>query len=117
MKTTQLFAAIALTLAASGAAWAQEATYEYPQAVTAGKSRSQVQDELVAARADGSIKAYSKSYNPLAMAKSELSRAQVKNEAKTALAVALVGEDSGSFALSHPQRTREAAPVYAHGGK
>jgi hypothetical protein len=41
-------------------------------------TRAQVQAELAAARADGSIKAWSISYNPLAMAKSNLSREAVK---------------------------------------
>jgi hypothetical protein len=83
MKTSHLIAALAVSFAASGAALAQEATYEYPQATVSAKTRAQVQAELFAARADGSIKAWSISYNPLALAKSELSREAVKAQLAT----------------------------------
>jgi hypothetical protein len=117
MKTTPVFAAIAITLAASGAAMAQEATYEYPQATTSSVSRAQVQAELAAARADGSIKAWSISYNPLALAKSELSREAVKAQRHAGLSNAVVGEDSGSFALSRQQPTRSMGALFALGAK
>ena len=61
MKTSTLFAAVALTLAASGAAVAQEATYEYPQATAsmtskaAQTTRAAVVAALKQARADGSV--------------------------------------------------------------
>lgn len=115
MKTTHLVAALAVSFAASGAALAQEATYEYPQANVSTLTRAQVQAELFAARADGSIKAWSTTYNPLALAKSERSRDAVKSERHTGLSDAVVGEDSGSFALSHPKAVRNAPAVLALG--
>ena len=117
MKTTRLLALLSLSLAATGAAFAQEATYDYPQPIAAGKTRDQVQNELFAARADGSIKVWSTSYNPLAVAKSLKSRDQVKAERDPAYAATYNGEDSGSFALSRQPRNREAAPMYAHSAK
>lgn len=47
-------AATLLALAATPAA-AQEATYEYPQPTVVAKSRAEVQAELAAARADGTL--------------------------------------------------------------
>ena len=54
MKTQSIIAAAILSI--SGAAFAQgEATYEYPQAVSASKSRAEVQAEARQARAAGQI--------------------------------------------------------------
>lgn len=117
MKTTHLIAALAVSFAVSGVALAQEATYEYPQAATSTMTRAQVQAELAAARADGSIKAWSISYNPLALAKSELSREAVKAQRHAGLSDAVIGEDSGSFALSHQKPARTAPAVFALGTK
>ena len=117
MKTTHLIAALAVSFAASGAALAQEATYDYPQATTSSVTRAQVQAELAAARADGSIKAWSISYNPLALAKSELSREAVKAQRHAGLSDAVVGEDSGSFALSRQQPARSMGALFALGAK
>ena len=115
MKTSTLVAALAVSIAASGAAFAQEATYDYPQPVVSTKTRAQVQSELFAARADGSIKAWSISYNPLALARSERSRDSVKAESGSAIAHAVIAEDSGSFLLSRQQPSRPAAAVLALG--
>ncbi len=112
MNRTTLIAALVATFAATGA-MAQEATYEYPQAVESAKTRAQVLTELATARADGSIKAWSKSYNPLAMAQSTLSREAVKAQRQAGLASAVLGEDSGSFALSQPSSGRTAPAVVA----
>ena len=54
MKTQSIIAAAVLSI--TGAAFAQgEATYEYPQAVSASKSRVEVQNEARQARAAGQI--------------------------------------------------------------
>ena len=54
MKTQSIIAAAILSI--TGAAFAQgEATYEYPQAVSSAKSRTDVQSELRQARAAGQI--------------------------------------------------------------
>lgn len=115
MKTSTIIAALAVSIAASGAAFAQEATYDYPQPVVSTKTRAQVQSELFAARADGSSKVWSISYNPLALAKSERSRDSVKAESGSAMAHAVIAEDSGSFLLSRQQPSRAAAAVFALG--
>ncbi len=114
MKRTTLIAALVATFAATGA-MAQEATYDYPQAAVSTKTRAEVLTELATARADGSIKAWSISYNPLAMAQSTLSREAVKADRHAALDHAMVGEDSGSFALSQHQPARPAPAAFALG--
>ncbi|MCC6246328.1 MAG: DUF4148 domain-containing protein [Rubrivivax sp.] len=116
-KLTQVFATatIAAIGFAAAPAFAQEATYEYPQAATSAVTRAQVQAELFQARADGSIRAWSTSYNPLALAKSLKSREVVRAEllaSDRATVSAMTGEDSGSFALSR-QPLRAAGTVLA----
>ena len=64
-----------------------------------------------------SIKAWSTTYNPLAMARSEKSRDQVRAERRADAAPAYTGEDSGSFALSRQLPARQAAAVYAYRAK
>ncbi len=104
-----------LSLIAAGAALADDITPDNTatQVFATTKSRTQVQSELFAARADGSIKVWSTSYNPLALAKSEKSRAEVRDVHAADHAAAWYGEDSGSFVLAHTQPVRVAAPVYA----
>lgn len=108
-----------LSLAAAGAAFADDITPDNTatQVFSVTKTRAQVQAELFAARADGSIKVWSTSYNPLALAKSEKTRAEVIAEVRTDRsadhASTWYGEDSGSFALSRTPASRVAAPVYA----
>jgi hypothetical protein len=121
-KTLRQFAYPLVTVLALGAAFAAHA--ESPtiddsatQVWASTKTRAQVQAELFAARADGSTKFYSISYNPLALAKSTATREEVK----AAVAVAriegtldvLTGEDSGSFYLASLQRSREAGRILA----
>src|SRR5688572_18007203 len=56
MKTsTTLLAALSLSFAAAGSAFAQEATYELPQAAASSVSRADVLAELKQARADGTL--------------------------------------------------------------
>lgn len=55
MKTTTLIAAIAVTLAASASAMAQEATYDYPQPAASQKTRAEVVAELRQAAANGTL--------------------------------------------------------------
>ena len=68
------------------------------------KTRAQVQAELFQARADGSIKVWSTSYNHMAAVKSVRARADVQAEAVAAnlngTDSAWYGEDSGSFELA-----------------
>lgn len=106
MKTPAILATLALSFA--GAAFAQEASYDYPMVATSSKTRAEVQAELFAARADGSIKVWSTSYNPLTVARSLTTRDAVKAERVNSPLQALYGEDSGSFALSAPMRPAPA---------
>ena len=111
-----------LSLAAAGAAFADDITPDTTatQVFTTTKTRAQVQAELFAARADGSIKVWSTSYNPLALARSEKTREQVTAEQRAErdadYAATWYGEDSGSFALARTPAPRVAGPVYAANG-
>lgn len=104
-----------LSLAAAGAAFADDITPDTTasQVFTTTKSRAQVQSELFAARADGSIKVWSTSYNPLTVAKSVKTRDEVRATRDSAYNSTWYGEDSGSFALNRVAPAREAAPLYA----
>lgn len=115
MNRKTLAAAFVATFAASGAALADGASYDYPTATVSGKTRADVQKELFAARADGSVKVWSTTYNPLTVAKSLKTRDEVKAERSDARVQAFYGEDSGSFALSAP--AAQAAPLLAKAAK
>lgn len=110
-------AAVATLGLAGSAAFAQEATYELPLPATSQTTRAQVLAELAQARRDGSINVWSISYNPLAAAKSLKTRAEVQAQVQGAQAqaemAALIGEDSGSFALSRQALPRDAGRVLA----
>lgn len=114
-----VFPAVAvLSLAAAGTAFAGT-TYHGDAAVISPVAqstvtRAQVQAELVQARADGSLKFWSSSYNPFAAVKSVKSRAEVRAEAVAARNADLgYGEDSGSFALATQPASTQAGEVYA----
>jgi hypothetical protein len=101
------------SLVAASAAFADDITPDPTAQALSLKSRAQVQAELYRARADGTIKVWSTSYNPLAVAKSLRSRDEVKAERSWAYDVAFYGEDSGSFALSRQQPARAAPSLFA----
>ncbi len=85
MNTRHLIAAIALTfVAASGAAVAQEAIYEYPQALKSQTTRAAVLAELQAARADGTLQVHERSFHQEPRFVSQTSRDRVRAEARTA---------------------------------
>ena len=76
-KLTQVLATAAIAalgFATLTSAQAQEATPDYPLAVTSTLSRAQVQAELAQAKRDGSTRVWSTSYNHIAAAKSLKSR-------------------------------------------
>jgi transcriptional regulator GlxA family with amidase domain len=111
-----------MSLAAAVAAHAESPTVDNSasQVWNQTKTRAQVQAELVAARADGSIKAWSTSYNPLAMnlnVQPTKTRAQMHATAMADRAAnysaTWFGEDSGSFELARAKPAREAGPVLA----
>jgi hypothetical protein len=81
------------------------------------KTRPQVQAELFQARADGSIRVHSISYNPLAVARSLRTRAEVHAEAvaanRSGADQAWFGEDSGSFELARLAPRRNGGRVVA----
>ena len=72
------------------------------------KTRAQVVDEREQAKRDGSIKAWSTSYNPLALAKSVKTRSEVVAQLEAAKAsgelTAFTSEDSGSAYLARAAR-------------
>lgn len=112
-------AVAALSLAAALAAHAETPTVDNTatQVWSQTKTRDQVRAELAQARADGSIKVWSTSYNPLTVARTEKTRDQVKAELKAArdadYAAAMYGEDSGSFYLAQVRPARSVGPVLA----
>jgi Domain of unknown function (DUF4148) len=91
MNTTKLIAALALSFAASGAALAQEATYEYPQVSTSTVTRAQVIAELQQARLDGSYGVTERDTYKPAVFIAQRSRADVRAEA---MAAAATGEQN-----------------------
>jgi hypothetical protein len=117
MNATRSLSALALLIAVSGAALADDPTPDtYRDMAPSGKTRAEVQAELQQARLDGSIKVWSNQYNPLTVAKSLRSREAVRAEVIAARNAgelnALNGEDSGSAYLA-AQGSRAAAPLLA----
>lgn len=113
MKKSSLLVALTLGVALVGAAYADDPTIDDTHLVKSTKSRAQVAEELAQAKRDGSIKAWSTSYNPLALAKSVKTRNEVVAELKAAQASgelsAFTSEDSGSAYLA--RATRPGAPT------
>jgi hypothetical protein len=99
---------VALALAAAGAAYAESPTIDNYLHVQSTKTRTEVATELAQAKRDGSIKAWSTSYNPLALMKSTKTRTEVVAELKAAQTSgelsALTSEDSGSAYLARAAR-------------
>lgn len=121
-KSLRQYAYPIVTLLALGAAFAAHAESPTPddsatQVWASTKTRAQVQAELFTARADGTTKMHSISYNPLAVAKSTATREEVKAAVNVARAQGtldvLAGEDSGSFYLASLPRSREAGRILA----
>jgi hypothetical protein len=99
---TRFIAAAAFGIATSGAAFAQEATYEYPQALSAVVSRSAVQAEAVQALASRSLRGTDAGYNVLKSSPVTLSRAEVKADLMAALAhgdIQRLTAESNAFSL------------------
>jgi hypothetical protein len=122
MNKLNLFAypaIVVLSLVAAVAAHAESPTVDdsATQVWKQTKTRAQVQAELAQARTDGSIKFTSITYNPLALAKSEKTRAavhaEVLAERAANYAAAMYGEDSGSFYLAQAKPVREAGRMLA----
>jgi len=112
MKTSTLIAAITVSFAAAGTAFAQEATYDLPQPVSSSLSRAQVQAELAQARADGRQLVTEAGYQERAPFASQLSRAEVRAETLAAIASGEVqrlnGEHNG-FSVTTPGATPQVA--------
>jgi hypothetical protein len=110
MKTSTLIAAVALTFAAAGSAFAQDATDNVPLPAVSELSRAEVIADLNQARADGQLIANDVELNAAAPFISERTRAAVRTEVRQALGSeglrVLSGERAGFEALSP-----------AHGGK
>ena len=85
MKTTHLFTAIALTIAAaSGPVLAQEASYEYPQVATSQTTRDAVLADLKLARAEGTLQGGEAGLVQAARFMAQRSRDGVRAEAQQA---------------------------------
>lgn len=116
-------ASAALSLAAAVSAHAESPTVDdtAAQVWSQTKTRDQVRSELLQARADGTTRVWSISYNPLRQAKSLKARDQVRAELLAQRAAEsgnpIVGEDSGSFYLAQQKPAREAGPVLARTGR
>ncbi len=110
MKKSSLVVALTLGVALVGAAYADDPTPDNYLQGASTKSRDQVAQELAQAKRDGSIKAWSTSYNPLALAKSVKTRDEVVAELKAAQASgelsAMTSEDSGSAYLARAAAAR-----------
>jgi hypothetical protein len=110
MKKSSLVVALTLGVALVGAAYADDPTPDTYLQGASTKSRDQVAQELAQAKRDGSIKAWSTSYNPLALAKSVKTRDEVVAELKAAQASgelgAMTSEDSGSAYLARATAPR-----------
>jgi len=109
MNRIASLAAIALSFAAAGSAFADDITIDNAQHLST-KSRAEVNAERVAFSKAGTSP-WSTSYNPFAVSPSKASRADVKAELAAARASgelqAMGGEDSGSaYLASH-------APVHS----
>jgi hypothetical protein len=107
---------VALSLGAAFAVRAESPTADdtATQVWTQAKTRDQVKAELFAARADGTSKVYAYTYNPLMLAKSTLTREEVRAQARVdremaVYASTMLGEDSGSFVLSQQWTARPAS--------
>lgn len=112
-------AIVALSLAAAVSARAESPTADdtASQVWSQTKTSEQVRAELMQARADGTTKVWSISYNPLRQAQSVKTREQVRAEVLAQRAAdngnVMIGEDSGSFYLAQQKPGREAAPLLA----
>ncbi len=112
-----------LSVAAAVSAHAESPTRDdgATQVWTATKTRAQVLTELAQARADGSIKVYSISYNPLTAANSTVTREEVRAQARVGRATDptahMFGEDSGSFYLAQHPAAADASRTLARAAR
>jgi Domain of unknown function (DUF4148) len=108
MKTSTLIAAFALSFAAAGTTFAQEATYELPQPLTSTTSRAQVQAELQKARADGTLRVTEGDFQKSAPFVAQRNRVDVQAETLAAIA-------SGEIAARNGEHGTYAAPASRSG--
>ena len=119
MNKLSLIALAFVAATAASAVYADDITPDHyaTQAFAVTKTRAQVEAERVQAKADGSSKVWSTSYNPLALAQSSRTRDEVKGEFLAARTLGtedvLLGEDSGSFYLAKLGAPKAAGPVLA----
>ncbi len=105
-------AALALFSALSAHAEGPIGQYSAQELAPTNRTLAQAQAEYLQAKADGSLRVWSTSYNPFAAVKSVKTRAEVRAEV-LAGGVDIDGEDSGSFAFSQQSPARSAAPLVA----
>lgn len=113
--TTRLIAALSLSLAASGAALAQEASYDYPQAAHSQTTRAAVLADLRQAQAQGSMLINEAYVGQVPVNGSVVSRAAVRADTLAALAsgqIAALTAEPSAFAPA-PRRSVTATLVAA----
>jgi hypothetical protein len=103
-----LVGAALLAALASAAAADEAALQAWPAAGEGGKTRAEVRAELVQARANGSMRVMSSSYNPLAESRSLKSAAQVRDEL---LAARASGEMAATLAEPHAFALEASTPT------
>ena len=108
------------SIGASGLALAESPTVDSTE-FKPTRTRAEVITEYYQARANGGMRYWGSSYNPLRDFKPANSRDEIKAQARLLFDVApLTGEDSGSFLLSQrmqPQRLDASSIVAASGVK
>jgi Domain of unknown function (DUF4148) len=107
MKTPSMFAAVALAFA--GGAFAQDATYPYPQTEASSKTRAEVMAELKQARADGTLQTTEGNWPQVAFVSTK-TRADVMAELKQARADGALHTGEGALPQTAfvSTKTREA---------
>ena len=100
MKTTALFAALAASFVASGAALAEGSAYDYPQPIVSQTTRAAVVAELMQARANGTLIATEADTQKNPPFVATRSRADVRSETLAAIAsgeLQALNSDSNAF--------------------
>jgi len=102
MNSTKMIVATTLVaLIGVGSAFAQEGTQDFPAQAMSKQSRSDIRNELGAARSEGSV-SYREA-SPAPVAASTLTRRQVMAETKEAMRLGLVGTtNEGQLRIATP---------------
>jgi len=120
MNRISRIAALAVTLAAAGTAFADDITIEAPQTTTSTVTRAQVQAELAQFKRPGVANPWSTSYDQFKSVQSTKTRAEVRAETLQAVAsgeIAAIGAESNGFDGSFKPAGRTASLQLASASK